>query len=722
MPVTSLRYNDLEYLLSELRRISALVSLRVQQMRAEAQTEEDEFRGLYVSEEEIDLILSDPNLFLVDTYENELKPLSLRSGAPDSRLAHLQSIFNLSSFELDVVLITLAPELDLRYERLYAYLQDDVTKRRPTIDLILRLLCPGLAKQVAARGYFDQDSKLLRYRLVELSEDGNSRQGSLLSRSIKLDDGVVAYLLGEDNLDPRLRTIADLTVPEHTGVIFAQTEVRVTRLMELTEEAPSEGFVCVVSGPDDIQKRDMALELCRRLEMPMINVEVASLFNNNRAESILRLLNREAALRKAALYWTGFENLFRDEPGSPEAKRLVISSLKDQSCINIVSSSILLPPIFIGKGRREFQFSIEQPSYTERQRLWETQLGEFGAGLDLEGLSSRFRLNSGHIVAAVATAKNEAKWRGEPAPTLADLEASCRRHSSQVVSGLARRMKCRYGWNDIVLAHEQFKMLKEICAQVHNRALVYERWGFDKKLSNGKGLNVVFAGVPGTGKTMSAEIMGTELGLDMYKIELSHMVSKYIGETEKNLERVFTEAGESNAILFFDEADSIFGKRSEVKDAHDRYANMETAYLLQKMEEYEGIVVLATNLRKNMDDAFIRRMHFVIEFPFPEETDRYEIWRRLFPQTTPMSSSVDLHFMAKQFKIAGGNIKNIGLTSAFLAAGDEENNSQIEMVHLIRATRREYQKMGKLCTQSEFGPYFSMLNEMHKKVPTGNLN
>jgi hypothetical protein len=720
MPVTSLRYNDLEYLLSELRRISALVSLRVQQMRAEAQTEEDEFRGLYVSEEEIDLILSDPNLFLVDTYESELKPLSIRSGAPDSRLAHLQSIFNLSSFELDVILITLAPELDLRYERLYAYLQDDVTKKRPTVDLILRLLCPGLAKQVAARGYFDQDSKLIRYRLVELTED-NNRQGSLLSRSIKLDDGVVAYLLGEDNLDPRLRTLADLKVPEHTGVIFVQTEVRVARLIELAEEAPGDGFVCVVAGPDDIQKRDMALELCRKLEIPMINVDVMPLFNNTRAESILRLLNREAALRKAAIYWTGFENLFKDDPGSPEAKRLVISSLRDQSCINIMSSSMLLPPIFIGQGRREFQFAIEQPTYAERQRLWETQLGEFGAGLDLESLSSRFRLNSGHIVAAVATAKNEAKWRGEAAPTLADLEASCRRHSSQVVSGLARRMKCRYGWKDIVLAHEQLKMLKEICDQVRNRALVYEKWGFDRKLSNGKGLNVVFAGVPGTGKTMSAEIMGTELGLDLYKIELSHMVSKYIGETEKNLERVFTEAGESNAILFFDEADSIFGKRSEVKDAHDRYANMETAYLLQKMEEYEGIVVLATNLRKNMDDAFVRRMHFVIEYPFPEEPDRYEIWNRLFPKSTPMGPSVDLHFMARQFKIAGGNIKNIGLTSAFLAAGDNDN-SQIEMIHLIKATRREYQKMGKLCTQAEFGPYFHLLNEMSKKVPTGNLN
>jgi SpoVK/Ycf46/Vps4 family AAA+-type ATPase len=257
-------------------------------------------------------------------------------------------------------------------------------------------------------------------------------------------------------------------------------------------------------------------------------------------------------------------------------------------------------------------------------------------------------------------------------------------------------------------------MLQEIYEQVKHRSLVYEKWGFERKIALGKGLNVVFAGPSGTGKTMSAEIIASGLHMDLYKIDLSTVVSKYIGETEKNLERIFTEAGESNAILFFDEADSIFGKRSEVKDAHDRYANIETGYLLQKMEEYEGIVVLATNLRKNLDDAFVRRMHFIIEFPFPEEEDRFEIWRRVFPTTVPLSSSVDLHFMARQFKIAGGNIKNIALASAFLAASDNSSPAApiIEMAHLIRATRREFQKMGKLCTQTDFGPYFSLLNDL----------
>jgi SpoVK/Ycf46/Vps4 family AAA+-type ATPase len=213
---------------------------------------------------------------------------------------------------------------------------------------------------------------------------------------------------------------------------------------------------------------------------------------------------------------------------------------------------------------------------------------------------------------------------------------------------------------------------------------------------------------------MSAEIIAGELQMDLYKIDLSNMVSKYIGETEKNLERIFNEAGESNAILFFDEADSIFGKRSEVKDAHDRYANIETGYLLQKMEEYDGIVILATNLRKNLDEAFVRRMHFMIEYPFPEEEDRLKIWQRSFPRDVPMGKTVDLQFMARQFKVAGGNIKNICLASAFLAAGDVEQPAEalVEMHHLIRATRREFQKMGKLCTATDFGRYFSLLKDV----------
>jgi hypothetical protein len=714
MSNTTLRHTSLEYLLSELRRITALVSSRVQQLYAANQNnEEDEFRGLYVSEEEVNQLLSDPALFLPGTAEASLEPIELVEEAERARLGYLQKIFGLSPFELDVLLIALAPELDLRYEKLYAYLQDDVTKRRPSIDLVLRLLCPGLAGQVAARRCFDPDAPLLKYRLIELGEENQPRQPSLLARSIKLDEGVVAYLLGENRLDARLRHLAEFVGLEAAHLLSEEVENYVNRLVELasTSGLDEEGFVCALQGNDEISKQTLATEVCKRLHRPLLVLNTALLPGQPRLENLCQLFAREARLRGAAVYWAGFDILLKEEAPQPEPRRIVERLLKEQTSLSFISSTVALPPALAGQNRREFRVNLGLPGYSERQRLWEGQLGPIALELDLEGLSSRFRLNTGQIVAAIATARNFAAWRGENVPTLADLEAACRHHSSQRLSSLARKITPCYGWEDIVLPTDQFSMLREIYEQVKHRSLVYEKWGFDNKIALGKGLIVVFAGPSGTGKTMSAEIIAGELRMDLYKIDLSNVVSKYIGETEKNLERIFTEAGESNAILFFDEADSIFGKRSEVKDAHDRYANIETGYLLQKMEEYDGIVVLATNLRKNLDDAFVRRMHFIIEFPFPEEEDRFEIWRRVFPAQVPLAENVDLRFMARQFKIAGGNIKNIALTAAFLAAGENQPyiSPVVEMAHLIRATRREFQKMGKLCTPTDFGPYFSLL-------------
>jgi SpoVK/Ycf46/Vps4 family AAA+-type ATPase len=238
-----------------------------------------------------------------------------------------------------------------------------------------------------------------------------------------------------------------------------------------------------------------------------------------------------------------------------------------------------------------------------------------------------------------------------------------------------------------------------VCDRAKYRYLVYGQWGFERKLSLGKGLNVLFSGPPGTGKTMAAEVMANELQLDLYKIDLSQVVSKYIGETEKNLDRIFNAAQSANAILFFDEADALFGKRSEVKDAHDRYANIEVGYLLQKMEEYEGVAILATNLRQSMDEAFLRRLQIIVEFPFPDEAERQRIWAVIFPEEAPLGEDVEFEVLAKAIKLAGGNIKNIGLSAAFYAAGE---GKIIQMRHLIEAARREYQKLGRTWSWTVF--------------------
>jgi SpoVK/Ycf46/Vps4 family AAA+-type ATPase len=289
---------------------------------------------------------------------------------------------------------------------------------------------------------------------------------------------------------------------------------------------------------------------------------------------------------------------------------------------------------------------------------------------------------------------------------VADIYAACRAQSSRHIGALAHKIVPRNTFDDIVLPADVMLQLREICERVSHRARVFEAWGFDGKSSLGKGLAAVFSGPSGTGKTMAAEIMARELGLELFKIDLSGVVSKYIGETEKNLARVFDDAESSNAVLFFDEADALFGKRSEVKDAHDRYANVETSFLLQRMEEYEGITILATNLRRNMDDAFLRRMAFVVPFPSPEEPDRLRIWHSVWPRQTPLRDDLDLPFMARRFKLSGGNIKNIAVAASFFAATRDE---PVGMLHIIRATRRELQKLGQSHIASEFGEYALLL-------------
>jgi SpoVK/Ycf46/Vps4 family AAA+-type ATPase len=338
------------------------------------------------------------------------------------------------------------------------------------------------------------------------------------------------------------------------------------------------------------------------------------------------------------------------------------------------------------------------PTHAQRVAHWSAALAAtpLQAQADVPGIATRFKLSFGRIEQAARSAERMAHLRGDEegaAVTMRDLLDACRLHSNQKLSSLARKTSAHYRWNDIVLPDDRVAQLREICNHVKYRDRVYGDWGFGRKLALGKGLAVLFSGPSGTGKTMAAGIIAGELGLDLYKIDLSTVISKYIGETEKNLSRIFDEAETSNAILFFDEADALFGKRSEVRDSHDRYANIEVGYLLQRMEEYEGIAILATNFRKNMDDAFVRRLHFTVEFPFPDRDDRHRIWQGIWPQDTPRDGDLDLALLAQRYEMTGGNIKNVALAAAFLAA---DGDQVVRMRHVVQATLREYQKTGKL--------------------------
>jgi ATP-dependent 26S proteasome regulatory subunit len=464
----------------------------------------------------------------------------------------------------------------------------------------------------------------------------------------------------------------------------------------------SGGLNLYFQGPYGVGKRSTAGALCRPLGLRLLVV------NAERAASaccdfalLVRLIAREAVLQDSAVYWHGFDTLLADDQRAYFA--ILLQSLRDNAGVVFLGGETVWEPADTPNLPPFVMIEFPRPAYADRLLFWQKVLGDSAPDLaDVAGLANKFRFTGGQIRDAAATARNLARVRAEGStPSMADLLEACRLQSNRKLATLATRITPHYLWSDIVLPEEKFRQLREVCNAVEYRSIVYDQWGFDGKLSLGKGLSLLFAGPSGTGKTMAAEVLARELGLDLYKIDLSTVISKYIGETEKNLSRIFAEAATSNAVLFFDEADALFGKRSEVRDSHDRYANIEINYLLQKMEEYEGTVILATNLRKNMDDAFVRRIQFTIEFPFPSFDQRLDIWHKVWPANTPRQD-LDLDFMARHFEISGGNIRNIALSAAFLGA---EDGGCVRMKHLIRATWAEYQKMGKVVMEGEFGEY-----------------
>jgi len=726
---------SLQHVLAELERIDLLIRAEVQRARQMVQ-EEGELQGLYISEQEVEALLAGPAglprwasvshrpdlaeaLARVAREIADRKAESTRLGVA-LRLDELARRFALTPFDVDALLITLAPEVDLRYERLFSYLQDDVTKRRPSVDLVLNLLCPTFVDKLAARGRLTEGAPLLGHRLVELFDDPSRPHPPLLARYLRADARVVSYLFGGDDIDVRLIPFARRIEPAARLDDLVQEPEWKARLRALAAlpEAEGGGAVLYLQGPYGVGKETTAEALCRELGLRLLSVDLDRLLagGDDTFETVLDLAGREAVLQGAALFWRGFDLLLAEDRSARRGRFL--AALEERRSLTFLAGEADWEPADALHGAAFSRVELPFPGHRERLELWRRALdGAPGAdsldrdGGDLDEVAAKFRFTGGQIRDSAATARSLARGRDPESGRLerADLYAACRLQSNRKLATLAQKIVPHYRWTDIVLPASRLEQLREVCNTMRYRSRVYEDWGFGRKLSLGKGLNVLFAGPSGTGKTMAAEILAGDLGLDLYKIDLASVISKYIGETEKNLSRIFAEGRASNAVLFFDEADAIFGKRTEVRDAHDRYANIEVSYLLQRMEEYEGMVILATNLRKNMDDAFVRRLQFMIEFPFPAEADRRRIWEGLWPADLPRNAELDLDFMARRFEIPGGNIRNIALAASFLAAAD---GGVVGMAHLIRATQREYQKMGKVVLAGEFGEYGRLTDAM----------
>jgi hypothetical protein len=625
-------------------------------------------------------------------------------------LRRLANAFELADFDLDVIVLSLAPELDLRYERLYAYLQDDVTKRRPSVDLALNLLCSTAAERVARRVHFCARAPLIRHGLIEILSDPGAIQPPLLARYLKLDDRIVRELLGQSGMDDRLGLFCTL-VRSSRPAWDLPLEQDVKRVLpSLIGEARSQRrpLHLYFEGPRHSGKRSAAAALAETAAgRPLLVADFHRVAEAKESfDRVIPLLLREALLLDAVLYLTGLPSLRPDERAVPE-QTLLTALAEYPGTVILAGAEPWVPTANAALAMMTVPFQI--PDFPERCACWESSLAQHGFTLeeaDLQQLSARFRLTSGQIGEAVALALQNARWRaartvlddaeascdGSPVIFLDDLFTAARAQCGHELAKLARKVSVRASFADIVLPEDQLAQLREMCEQAQYGQIVYGEWGFERKLSGGKGLNVLFTGSPGTGKTMAAEVIARELALDLYRIDLSQIVSKYIGETEKNLDRIFRAAENSNAILFFDEADALFGKRSEVRDSHDRYANIEIAYLLQKMEDYAGISILATNLRQNLDDAFVRRLQGIIELPFPDEENRRGIWERSFPPETPVGDDVAFDVLAREVPLTGGNIRNMAVAAAFYAAAE---TNPVGMRHLARAARREFQKLGR---------------------------
>ncbi|MBZ4415589.1 ATP-binding protein [Myxococcus sp. RHSTA-1-4] len=589
----------------------------------------------------------------------------------------LCQVFELSPFERAVVLLCAGMELDGGFAACCAAAQGDSRRAFPTFGLALAALPDAHWSALAPSG------PLRRFHLV-VPGPGDSLTGSPL----RIDERVVHHLAGVACLDERLQGLVEpVALPDAR---LPDSQARLAQRIVSLWSHPREGEplpLVHLQGGDAVTQRAIAATACARLGLGLQALRVADLPTSAADRELLsRLWEREAALSETALLM-----VCEEAPGA-EALRAV--SLADRlRCPIIVSAS---EPVRPGR-KRLLRLDIGRPETAERQALWQHALGPLAGRLDgqLDRVIAQFPMGLQGVRSVSAEVQAElAAGASDAAGTL--LWDTCRAQARPHLEGLAQRIEPMARWEDLVLPPLQMELLRDLAAHVRQRTTVYEQWGFASRTSRGLGISGLFAGVSGTGKTMAAEVLAAELRLDLYRIDLSQVVSKYIGETEKNLRRIFDAAEEGSAILLFDEADALFGKRSEVKDSHDRYANIEVSYLLQRMEAYRGLAILTTNMKDALDTAFLRRLRFIVEFPFPSAEQRLELWRRAFPASTP-TEGLDLARLAK-LNVAGGHIRNIALTAAFIAADAGE---PVRMAHLLRAARDEYTKLNRLLTEAE---------------------
>ena len=666
---------------------AALVEQRIRQLIADRRSEDpapdDPFRGLYLTDEMVDRLLESDAAAPLTVHPGPAAALDAAAG-PDARLPRLARAARLSPLDVELLVIAVLPDLDARFERFFGYLNDDVTRRRASVGLALQLAgASGLAAGV--RGRLEASRPLVRHGLLAVEDPDRP----LLTRALRVPDRVIAHLLGDDTPDPDLTPLLS-DADCHASSLSAQLAVALASgvtLVHVRERLAGSGAAAAVAALARAGIGAVVLDLTRFTTLAD-------------PQAIARLAVREALLRGAGVVAGPVEQLAHDHPA-------VVRWLSEPG----------VPVVFVGAATWDPHWSgtsplaVEAPalSTADRLRLWDERLAatEGGTvGLDASAAAGHLALGPGQVRRAVEAAAITAKLR-DGVITPEDLRRGVRAQNAAGLERLARRIEPEVGWDDLVVTPTVRQALTDLTARARHRDRVLADWRMRRGGGRGHGVTALFAGDSGTGKTMAAEVIASDLRLDLYTVNLATVVDKYIGETEKNLERIFAEAGGVNAVLFFDEADAIFGKRSDVRDAHDRYANIESAYLLQRLETFDGLAVLATNLRANIDEAFTRRLDAIVDFPAPTPELRRALWKGCLAPPLPLADDLDWDFLADAFEMAGGNIRSASTTAAYLAAG---HGTPVTMALLVRAVQQEYRKLGRLVLEREFGRFYAALS------------
>jgi hypothetical protein len=593
---------------------------------------------------------------------------SLRASLdPPAAIERLAAIFGLSPFERDVVLLAAGVEMDSRLARSVGEALGREPRGAITFALALATLAEPHWSALAPA------APLRRYRLVEIEADRG-----LTTAALRIDERILHYLAGVNALDPRLES--QLEFKGHPHAIGEGHRMLAVETIADFDPGSEQQAVLHLCGDDPRGQEDIAslwavnagrhLYVLRAENIPAASAET---------DQLVALWTREAALLPAVL-------LVQCGSATPSASaRRVLERLPAPLVLASREPMRLERPML--------RYDVDKPEPVEQKHLWTQALGAAAEGQDelLNDVAVQFRL-SAETIASLSVAV----LADDGAVDAAKLWSVCRSLARPRLEDLAQRIEPVASWTDLILPDAQMNVLRQLAAQVRHRMTVYETWGFAERGRRGLGISALFAGPSGTGKTLAAEVLASELKLDLYRIDLATVVSKYIGETEKNLKQVFDAAEEGGVILLFDEADALFGKRGEVKDSVDRYANIEVGYLLQRMESFQGLAILTTNLKSSLDKAFQRRLRFTLEFPFPDAAQRQAIWQRIFPEKTP-TEKLDAKLLA-QLNMVGGNLRNIALNAAFLAA---EARSTVSMEHLLEATRLEAIKVERPLSTTE---------------------